>query len=371
MKPLNIIADENMPLVDETFGQFGKITKLPGRKITAADCHGADLLLIRSVTKFNAELLQNSSIKFVGTATIGTDHMDQSWLEAQGIFNVSAPGCNADSVAEYVVSCLAGLSLQNKIALDKIRVGIVGAGNVGQRVAQRMNILGLPHIQFDPPRDLRDCSFFSCALEDLLRCEVICCHAPLTREGEFPSYHMIGENFLSQCGDGTVIISAGRGPVVDFEALKRHQHRLHLCLDVWEPEPEVQTEVLKQALVATPHVAGYSLQSKWRGTTMLYTAYCQWKNIPERPCPWPEEPPQLQLSAQTWQEAVVELYDPFLDTQRTKAALLSATNIGAAFDLLRKNYPLRHEFDFPLFSGPNLLPADKTKLTRLGFRFSP
>ena len=370
MRALRIIADENMPLVDETFGQFGSVTKLPGRKISPADVRDADILLVRSVTKVNAELLKASSVKFVGTATIGTDHLDQRWLDEQCIMNVSAPGCNADSVAEYVVSCLAGLSLQQRLKLEQCSVGIVGAGNVGQRVANRMNILGLPHLQFDPLRPQQDSRFFSCALEDLLRCNVICLHAPLTREGDWPSFHMIGESFLSRLADGTVLISAGRGPVVDFEALKRHQHRLQLCLDVWEPEPEVQVEVLKSALVATPHVAGYSLQSKWRGTTMLYSAYCQWQKLTEQTCPWPEKPPQIHLKGQTWQEAILEVYNPFEDTLRTKNALLKADNVGLAFDQLRKNYPLRHEFCFPQFSAPQMPLAEKRKLESLGFVFS-
>jgi erythronate-4-phosphate dehydrogenase len=371
MTPLRIIADENMPLVDETFGQFGTIKKLPGRQISASDCHEADILLVRSVTKVNASLLKGSSVKFVGTATIGTDHLDQEWLSQNGIVHVSAPGCNADSVAEYVVSCLAKLNLEGKIDLSHLRVGIVGAGNVGQRVANRMNILGIPHLQYDPPRAKIDPLFSSCALKDLLSCGVICCHAPLTRHGEHLSFHMLGEAFLAQCPDDTIIISAGRGEVIDFEALKKHLPRLTCCLDVWEPEPEVQLEVLAHATIATPHVAGYSLQSKWRGTTMLYDAYCTLNKIKIQSCPLPIDAPVLTLLGSTWQEVVLELYDPYLDSQRTKTSLLNTAQVGAAFDQLRKNYPLRHEFNFPLLKTPNIDKEDLELLQRLGFRFKP
>jgi erythronate-4-phosphate dehydrogenase len=366
---LNIVADENMPLVEETFGQHGSITRLPGRGMRREDLLKADVLLVRSVTKVNEALLHDTPIKFVGTATIGTDHLDMTYMDQVGITHSSAPGCNADSVAEYVVSCLASLVLEGRVQLDQLSAGIIGAGNVGSRVAQRLEWLGIPQLIHDPPRAERESSFESQDLEKLKSCSLICQHAPLTKEGAHPSHHLLDADFLSSLADGTVIISAGRGPVIDFEALKPHLDRLICCLDVWEPEPDVSAEHLKKSHFASPHVAGYSLQSKWRGTTMLYDTFCQHQGLEHCSVQDPMSAPLIELKANSWATAVHQLYDPTNDTKRMREALAECDDVSKAFDTLRKTYPLRHEFSFPNFKGCELPTKDRELLTKLGFRF--
>ena len=366
---LNIVADENMPLVEETFGRHGNITRLPGRSMKREDLLHADILLVRSVTKVNADLLDGTPVKFVGTATIGTDHLDMAYMDKQGIYHTSAPGCNADSVAEYVVSCLASLVLEGKVKLHELSAGIIGAGNVGSRVARRLEWLGIPQLIHDPPRAVREPSFQSQNLSALTNCSLICQHAPLTKDGDYPSQHLLDADFLGSLADGTVIISAGRGPVIDFKALEPHLDRLICCLDVWEPEPEISAQHLSKAHFASPHVAGYSLQSKWRGTTMLYEKFCALRGIEHHAPKEPLSPPHIELKGSTWAEAVEQLYRPIDDTERMRKNLTQCDDVSKAFDQLRKNYPLRHEFSFPRFTGPALEPKNKALLTRLGFSF--
>lgn len=365
----HFIADENMPLLEECFGALGSIKRLPGRQLEAKDIRNADALLVRSVTPVNRKLLQGSSVRFVGTATIGTDHLDTEYLNQQGIHHVSAPGCNADSVAEYVVACLAHLEKRRGISLEAMRAGVIGAGNVGTRVAHRLGALGIPHLLFDPLRhDDKDDLFMGASLEDLTSCDLICCHAPLTQSGKYPSRQMIDDDFLSKLKDGSVLISAGRGPVLDFNAVKNHIERLTLCLDVWDPEPDIPTELLNQVEICTPHVAGYSQQSKWRGTTMLLKAFCNFKGIQQPQVDWPKAPPSIEHNHTDWSSLVLKIYDPWIDSQHTREKLFSSSDVGANFDHLRKNYPLRHEFNFPSITCSNMKEQDLLRLKRLGFR---
>jgi erythronate-4-phosphate dehydrogenase len=363
-----------MPLVDETFGQFGEIHRKAGRQFSPEDVSKADIVLVRSVTKVNEELLKDHRPQFVGTATIGTDHLDMDFMDQQGIHHSSAPGCNADSVAEYVVSCIAKLIHQGHLQQGQIKAGILGAGNVGSRVAERLTWLNIPHIVSDPPRAEREPAFSSHDLKDFKNCQLICLHAPLTTEGDHPTQHLIDEEFLSELSDDTVIISAGRGPVIKFTDLSAHMDRLICCLDVWEPEPLVSLSHLKKSHIASPHVAGYSIQSKWRGTTMLYETYCKHRGIKPKLPASPLPTPIIELQSQTWHEAILECYDPERDTldmiERLSPMPESSSEISNGFDSMRKHYPLRHEFNFPNFTAPNLNGSDRRILEQLGLRIS-
>ena len=356
-----------MPLVEECFGSFGEIRRAPGRGIGPDDLRDVDALLVRSVTRVDGALLQGSPVKFVGTATIGVDHIHGKELEALGVHHVSAPGCNADSVADWVVACIAHLELERGISVLGRQSAVVGAGNVGSRVARRLRALGFDPQVSDPPRAQSEANFNSSNLCDLKGVELICLHAPLTQKGSHPTKGMIDDAFLSSLPDGAILISAGRGAVVDFEALRRHFHRLTLCLDVWDPEPEAPMDVVEKVEVATPHIAGYSLQSKWRGTRMLHQSFCRHRELDFQEVPDPIEAPTIESKAKTWQEVVLEYYRPQADTQRTREGLRSGS-VGPAFDALRKTYPLRHEFSFPKLEAPALAPEQLQRLESIGFR---
>lgn len=353
---MKIIADENMPLVKELFGQFAEVELLAGRNITAEHLTDTDALLVRSVTQVHQGLLEGSKVKFVGSATIGTDHIAQDYLQKQGIQFAYAPGCNAQAVAEYVLTAIGYWAQQRRRKLNDIAVGIVGAGNVGSKVSQVLKSLGIRFVLNDPLlQDTSDSRQFV-ALETIQQCDVVTCHVPLTTEDQYPTHHLINQDFLSGMKDGRLLINSSRGAVLDNSIaldLKQSGRELDFILDVWENEPDVNLELLQQTLIATPHIAGYSQEGKIRGTYQLYQAFCQWQGVepefelkqllPKAP-KW--KPPQ-QLTAETGKlyQSLQSFYDIKQDDQQMRQAMgRRGATIAKEFDNLRKNYPQRLEF---------------------------
>lgn len=244
-----IVADENIPLLDSFFGDIGEIRRVSGRSMSNEDVRDADIVLVRSVTRVNRELLEGSRVRFVGTTTIGTDHVDLDWLEAAGIRFSAAPGCNANSVAEYVLSVLSLHAERRGLAdWSQLSVGIVGVGNVGGELAHKLERLGFDVRLCDPPRADReedDQEFVS--LEEAMKCDVVSLHTPLTREGDHPTLHMIGHRELEALGANQLLINAGRGEVIDSSALLARLDQGNaptVALDVWEQEPRDRKSVV-------------------------------------------------------------------------------------------------------------------------------
>lgn len=353
---MKIIADENMPLVKELFGQFAEVELLAGRNIATAHLTDTDALLVRSVTQVNQSLLEGTKIKFVGSATIGTDHIDHQYLEHNSIQFAHAPGCNAQAVAEYVLSGIAYWAHLRQKDLAQCRVGIIGAGNVGSKVAQVLDLLGIESLLNDPPLaeqgDWRE--FVS--LEAIQQCDVVTCHVPLTRDGQHPTIHLIDHNFLSRMKEESVLINSSRGAVLDnIAALQSKQagRDIDFILDVWENEPELNLELLNETLIATPHIAGYSQEGKIRGTYQLYQAFSQRQAIDPKVTLKQLLPkaPKWSLPAQLT-NGYNELYKslrPFYDIKQDDSQMRQVirgreATIGMEFDNLRKNYPQRLEF---------------------------
>lgn len=354
-----IVADENIPLLDSFFGDIGEIRRVSGRTMSADDVRDADILLVRSVTRVGRELLEGSRVRFVGTATIGTDHVDREWLERNGISFSAAPGCNANSVAEYVLSILSLHAEQRGLEdWTRISVGIVGVGNVGGEIAHKLDRLGFDIRLCDPPRAEREeeggPQFVS--LAEALECDVVTLHTPLTKEQPYSTYHMIGERELDALTSDQLLINAGRGEVVDTVAL---QARLKqgdaplVALDVWEQEPRISPDLVDQLWLATPHVAGYSLEGKVQGTEMIYQALSRFLGLPVRKKAG-QFLPEPALSKVSFTSAADEddavrialrvCYDPRRDDTRLRAAMGgSADERAAAFDRLRRDYPVRRE----------------------------
>jgi erythronate-4-phosphate dehydrogenase len=387
---LNIIADENIPHVKEVFASLGNVVTLAGRSITAADVKDADMLVVRSVTKVNGALLAGSKVRFVGTCTIGTDHLDIEYFAANNITFASAPGSNANSVVEYVFSCLARVKPQWYGA----RFGIVGCGNVGSRLYRRLKSLGLDCRYYDPllssvqekklglsPQD-------SASLDEVLQADIICLHAPLTNTGAFPSRHMIGLSQLQSIRPGSLLLNAGRGPVIDNQALYRclsKGQNLQVILDVWETEPAVSHELIQKMTKATPHIAGYSYDGKVKGTQMIYQAACHYLRKPMSHVGsnfLAKSPTPLALTSATASEllnqAILGGYDVDVDDKNMRAAIvsgLSARESSKKFDELRKNYPRRREFsaykcELPVttqLSSSEIILL-RSQLTALGFQ---
>jgi len=276
---MKIIADENMPNAQALFSHLGEVELVNGRTLTNKQVKDADILLVRSVTKVSKELLEGSSVRFVGSATIGVDHIDLDYLESANVAFSSAPGCNAEAVADYVFSGLSYLYMTKKIQWLGRKIGIIGYGNVGKTVYARFAQLGCHVCVYDPMKQNEALSAHFVSLEEILTCDVISLHAPLTQNGDYPTKGMLGKNELSKLSAGVAIISAGRGGVIDEQALVQCHQRLegdiHLVLDVWDNEPSINQELVSIVDIATPHIAGYSKQGREKGTWMVYQALCQ------------------------------------------------------------------------------------------------
>lgn len=372
---MKIIADENMPLVEQIFSEIGEVQRVAGRSMSRADVGDADLLLVRSVTSVNAELLAGSRVQFVGTATIGTDHVDQHYLQQQGIGFSSAPGCNADAVVDYVLSALFHLAEQQGFDPFLRTYGVVGVGNVGGRLAARLQRMGCRVLLNDPPRAAAGEAGFVALEQVLAEADVICLHTPLTRDGSSPTHHLLAEAELSSLRQGALLINAGRGPVIDNAALLKIADKrpdLTWVLDVWEHEPEVDSALAGRVAIATPHIAGYSHDGKIRGTYMLYEAYCRFAGVPVKHAlahflPQPAVR-KVEVTAAVMPLDLIRMrYDPFRDDRALRQTLhMNAVDQALAFDRLRKNYPQRREFSSLTVCGA-LSPEQRQMIGALGF----
>jgi erythronate-4-phosphate dehydrogenase len=366
---MKIVADINIPAVKNAFADFGEVHTYVGRNLTNKDVKDADILLVRSVTKVNADLLNNSKVKFVGTATIGTDHIDNDYLEQNNIGFASAPASNAISAAEYVISTLLVLAKNGGFDLKDKTIGIIGHGNVGSRVVKKLQAFDINCLINDPPLGLH---------VDVTKADIISLHVPLTKNGKYPTYRLINDIFLDKIRPDTIFINTSRGEAVDEQALLNAQQNknLTLALDVWQNEPNISEKSLKKTIIATPHIAGYSLDGKLRGTEMLYKAACKYFN---QELKWDVQTclPKNTLESMffsssaddmtTIRKAVLACYD-VRDDDVNLRLMLKAENRGNYFDLLRKNYPVRREFSQITIN----LPKDKQllakKLQILGFK---
>lgn len=353
-----IVADENIPLLDEFFQGFGEIRRVPGRSIDRATVERADVLLVRSVTNVNRALLEGSKVRFVGTCTIGTDHLDLDYFKQADIAWSSAPGCNARGVVDYVLGSLLTLAEIEGADLTQRTYGVVGAGEVGGRLVKVLQGLGWNVLVCDPPRQAAEGGDFVSLEQIIEQCDVISLHTPLKKHGAQTTWHLLDKNRLNQLKSGTWLINASRGPVVDNAALRQvllQREDLQAVLDVWEGEPEVDVALAELCVLATPHIAGYSLDGKQRGTAQIYQAYCQFLGQPEQvslndllPAPWLSQVTLSADSDRAWALAMVcrGVYDPRRDDADFRRSLVGSVNEQrAAFDALRKHYPLRREID--------------------------
>ncbi|KFX69175.1 erythronate-4-phosphate dehydrogenase [Pseudomonas taeanensis MS-3] len=355
---MRIVADENIPLLDEFFAGFGEIQRLPGRAIDRAAVADAQILLVRSVTRVDKTLLEGSAVRFVGTCTIGTDHLELDYLQQAGIGWANAPGCNARGVVDYVLGSLLVLAELQGVSLSTRTYGVIGAGQVGARLVEVLRGLGWRVLVCDPPRQAEEGGDFVSLEQVMTECDVLSLHAPLEREGEHATHHLFDAARLAQLKPGCWLINASRGAVLDNAALRDLLTRradLQVVLDVWEGEPQVDIELAKLCRIATPHIAGYSLDGKLRGTAQVYQAACQRLSVTPTlsldelmPAPWLSE---LSLDASAdpaWALAMVcrAVYDPRRDDADFRRSLLgSVVERRAHFDLLRKHYPARREID--------------------------
>ena len=363
MKPIRIIADENIPNAEQALSPLGAVRLLAGRELQQQDLKQCDALVLRSVTKVNKALLENTPVRFVGSCTIGADHLDTAYLDANNISWCTAPGCNANSVADYVLSALCAIP----DGLDKasLGVGLVGYGGVGKRVAARLRALGYKVLAYDPFIENLN------SLAEVLSQPVVSLHAPLTQTGSYPSFGSVGLAALLALPEQAILISAGRGGVVRDSVLKElaaQRADVRLVLDVWENEPSIDSELIQLADIATPHIAGYSLDGKRNGLEQIRRRLIQYFDLQAiAEINWEETDgdklhiPIGQMLASRGEvdsdsklaalrAAMLACYDLRRDDKALRNALLGSLGTGGAqeardkaFDRLRKEYPERRE----------------------------
>ena len=360
--PLHLVVDANIPCAPEAFAGFGQVERVPGEAITPATLAGADVLLVRSVTRVDEALLGGSLVRFVGSATIGTDHVDRKYLDEAGISFAHAPGSNAQSVVEYVLAALLVAGARRGAVLRDQTVGVVGCGHVGGALAARLEALGARVLRNDPPRaEAAEAAGlphdFVPLATVLAASDVVTLHPPLTRSGPHPTYHLIGAAELAAMRPDALLVNASRGAVVDNAALRDALEAGRIgsaVLDVWEHEPTPDPGLLRLAAVATPHIAGYSRDGKVTGTAMLHDALAEWLGAPvtwdaeralaeEAAALAPLAPPGPGLPETAYLDALArQAYDLRADDARMRGLLdLPAPECGAAFHRLRRTYPCR------------------------------
>lgn len=349
---MKILADENIPFVNELFGPLGEVILRPGRSINANDVLDVDILIVRSVTPINEALLAGSKVKFVGTCTIGIDHLDCDYLESRGIAYASAPGCNAKGVVQYALSAMATLGLLDGGVNTHLKIAVVGCGNVGGTLLATLNDLGFDCFGVDPlipASSLKGVELKS--LNEVTQCDVICVHAPYTTQGESPTHHLFDEQLISQLKKGVLLLNAGRGGVIDNTALLRAVEQgqdLTVVLDVWEPEPGLNTKLLERVSLGSTHIAGYSYEGRVNGSLMIHSALLQFLQSENEPGVSTRDQVddligqgKKTIEVDSLSHAILATYDVRTDDKLLRAA---ASELPGSFDKLRKNYIKRREF---------------------------
>lgn len=351
---MKLIVDENIAFAREAFSGFGDVTLVDGRTLSDKDVKTADVLIVRSITRVDEELLAGSNIKFVGTATIGTDHINLDYLKKRNIKFTDAKGCNADSVAEYVFTALLKVASENNISLKDKTIGIVGIGNIGSRVVRIAESFVMKVLKNDPPLERAGIGKDYVSLEEILKADVITFHVPLNNDGIDKSYHLLNENNLNRIKEKSIIINTSRGPVIDNKALLEETNKKNflLVLDVWEEEPQVNLDLLGLTKVASTHIAGYSFEGKVNGTKIIYDVLCHYLKIKPNwipNLPLIDNTELLLPSGKSDEEKLFKLLSSIYTIEKDDRRLKEISNYKADeqpgyFDKLRKTYPVRREF---------------------------
>lgn len=368
---MKIYYEDSMPFAEYYFSELGQCESFSSQTIKPETLIDADVLLVRSTTNVNQSLLHLAKqLKYVSTATAGSDHIDKPYLDSIGLAYGDAGGCNAIAVAEYVLSCLLVTYQNNLNELLSKRVGIVGAGHVGSALASRLKALGIEYLLCDPPLQTQGDKRTFHSLDEVCACDIISLHVPYVREGEFPTKHMFDKGRMEQLSDQQLLINACRGGVLDNAAalaLFQSGSRLNIILDVWENEPNVNFALVPYVKIATQHIAGHTLEGKARGTFMLYEQLCQrfgFQTTKTFSSCLPDTQPIEIGQADMWQQikhAGLTVYNVSRDSEGFKRQVTNAKQ----FIYSRKHYAIRREFASMSLKTGNFLPTKA--LYRLGF----
>ena len=349
---MKIVCDNKIPFIKGALEPYAEVVYLPGAQTTAEVVRDADAIITRTRTICNESLLKGSKVKVIATATIGFDHIDTHWCEANGIAWENSPGCNSWSVKQYLASVLVTLARKYGFRFEELTLGVVGVGNVGSKVAEVASLLGMKVLLNDPPRARREGADKFVSLEQLLQqSDIVTVHVPLTAEGQDATFHLFDESRLATMRPDQILINSSRGEVVDNQALKQalKAHALKAgVLDVWEGEPELDRELIGLLDITTPHIAGYSADGKANGTTMSVQTVARHLGLPltgwkASGVPAPEQPLEFTLDAQgkslqeVLSEAVLYTYDVTADSRELRQH-------PDTFEKQRGDYFVRREF---------------------------
>ncbi len=371
-----IALDENIREAKASFSTLGETRTFQGRPLDVGAVKDADIICVRSVTKVDEEFLKAApKVKFIATATSGSEHLDKEALKAHGIPWAAAKGSNAVSVTEWVMAVMLLHACRNKQTLSGRSIGIIGVGEVGSRVAKYSEALGLKPVLCDPPRAEREKNFQSASYEEALSCDIITLHTDLTTEGPFKTYHLIDAEKLSKIKPGAVLIQASRGAVIESAPLRERLMKardLDYYADVWVGEPTPDKDILCCAQIATPHIAGYSWDGKLRGTEMIYSAVCDFLGKEKTwRAPYHEGGKvEIDLNGMTGEKALYKAVSALYDPERDDTAMCETLDMGdkrraERFDELRKKYPKRLEFSHGIIK--NAAASEKNILKAWGF----
>lgn len=352
---MKIVIDENIEFAKEAFSSLGEILLINGREIDSNHVSDSDALIVRSVTEVNENLLNNSKIKFVGTATIGTDHINQTYLKNNGIAFSSAAGCNSYAVAEYVTTVLTNISYNKGISFPGKTIGIFGHGNIGSKVSKFAESMGLEVKISDPPLERAGIKLNYAPIQEVLNCDFVTFHVPLNLEGIDKTFHLINIDTIKYLKEGAVLINSSRGAVVDNKILSNalNLREIYTVLDVWENEPDISIELLNKIDLGSPHVAGYTLEGKVNGTLIVREKLLEHFKLKSNWVPNLPKPanPIIKIECS---DNIIELlnsiftiiYNPNDDFKNMSGMCnIGKNKLGKYFDGLRKNYKLRREFN--------------------------
>lgn len=368
---LTIVIDDAVVEAERLFSTLGRPIIVPGREITQNAQH-ADALIIRSRTQISAEFLrQHPNIRFIGSTVVGLDHIDVPACADAGVTLYTAQGCNARSVAEYVITQVVAYALQHQRQLTDLKLGIIGVGNVGKQLQQLANLLGIELLLNDPYRQQAERDFVHTPLDDLLaQSDIVSLHTPLTQNGDFPTFHLINHDNLTNIKPHSLFMNAARGDVVDESALLK-RNDLHLITDCWSHEPHINAQLLAKSQLATPHIAGHAWDAKYRGGFMAAQALAQWSNqLPPKYAPNPSTHSPILANGNTPLEqlnsVLQQAYDFFCDDQTLRNT--PDAERAHTFEHYRRHYPLRREWTELSVKNQYLTKTSHSWIKSLGFR---
>lgn len=371
---MKVIIDNKIPYIKGALEPFAEVIYLPGKETTPLVVKDADAIVTRTRTKCNEQLLAGSSVKMIATATIGYDHIDTAYCEKAGIEWTNAPGCNSWSVAQYIMAALHSLALEKKLQLSELTIGVIGAGNVGSKVARFCSLIGMNVLVNDPPRQRKEGDAGFVSLQDIQReADIITVHTPITFEGEDKTYHLLDEKFIDGCEKDIFLINSARGEIMDTQAVLaalKFGKIKEAIIDCWENEPSIDFDLLDHTFISTPHIAGYSRDGKAKGTTMsiqfisrkfglgIDNWECNDVELPENTLI------QLDGTDKTDQEivaeAILKTYPIMEDNNRLKFSPIT-------FEKQRGDYPVRREFPVYTVNAVNISDEAHRILMNLGF----